>query len=207
MTPFSASVLGGTSGYVPKERRTASGKNKPTVAGDMYSLGVVLLLSFSPGAGCVTIQDVETEKITPMDALIQAKRARSALNEDVVDVLEGLLSDTPSLRPSARRILDGVSPSHPEPNPDSYFCRVTEEVPIYWTPTRGRRTRLVTEITNSRILDKIKLAVRPTMPQELGVGFDQAPGWAKLGFNIPKRDPVTNRLIMSGSRMTHNGRN
>ena len=177
MTALSASVLGGHDAYLPQERKTLSGKNRPTAKGDMYSVGVVLLLSFVP----IHIPEVEKLRKNPMDVIEELKPAAGRLDPVVLDVIEALLSHKPEQRPSARQILDGFSPSTGEQNLDSYFCRVADDVPAHWTASSGRH--LVSEVT-PREFERIRCAVQSTMPHELGVGFDQGQEWAKLGFQL-----------------------
>ena len=180
---FSVSQVGGTHAYMAPERLQTK-SNRPTVASDMFSVGVVLLLSFSPK----NIEQLEGREGTPKQIFTMVK---GHFATDLIATLENLLSNNPRDRPSARKILDE----------NGFFARAAADVPSWWiehghTPGSG----CAVPVSDPETLTRLESLIQPTRPDEFGLGFDQGVGWTQMGFNAQPTSRLANQGLCVSPR-------
>jgi serine/threonine protein kinase len=158
-------IVGGTGYCMAAERMTPEGKRRPTEASDMYSVGVVMLLSFFPSK----IEEIK-QKTHPAPKQLLQKVAQRLPDKHIGDILECLLSSRPEKRQSARKILDDEDAS-------SYFRHADADLPVYW-----QRSDPIVEITDAATKARVCDALQPASPDEFGLGLDQGKGWRDIGF-------------------------
>ena len=153
---------GWTEGYLALERE--KNKKEVTLKTDMFSVGVVLTLSFYPlEIDRVELQCVKNRKgpcknrcqCPPAEALSKCKAIHVLREKDqqgkklqvgVFEIIEKLLSDKPDERPLARELLEGKQWDDVAQQWDSsgmqhdtYFSRVDDDTPLYWMRPGGLR--------------------------------------------------------------------
>ena len=166
-------VVGGTPAYMAPERVQGA---KPSTAADMYSVGVVMLLCFTPSQ----IAEVTgAERRPPLEVLSHVRVELPSANYEM-DLVAAMLGDAHA-RPSARSLLDHV---------DSYFSR-SDEVPMYWRPGQGE----LLEVTDAYAMERIIQALHARMPDQFGKGRDGSDKpWNDLGLLL-RPDGTSDRSV------------
>jgi serine/threonine protein kinase len=199
----------GTPVYMAAERKV--NPRRVNAETDMYSVGVVLLLTFAP----VHIKRVEEKCVGPPQCMADADgmagvcdcaehRAfkctpKAVLQEcsrfmpsGVAEIIGLLLSDKPDTRPKARAVLEGSVPATQAgaSAQRGYFSQQNEETPAYWTdvPAHDQSPAKVVPITDDEMLAKLRRAIEPRMPHKFGQGVQKGLEWRNaLGFEFQER--------------------
>lgn len=163
---YSVSRVGGTLAYMAPERQIGQpGEKQPTLPSDMFSVGVVLLMSFSPAS----IKKIEARQVRAKHEFTSVKRR--SIPKDVHETLDRLLAENPQRRPSAREVLEQES---------GFFARAAADQPSWWSG--HAQSRYAVPVTDPETLDRLRSLVEPTKPDEFGLGLDKGAGWEQMGF-------------------------
>jgi serine/threonine protein kinase len=214
---------GGTQPYMAPERPTA--KSASTKKSDMYSAGVVMLLSLQ--VRCSPEGDVQLGHLddasqewppsippqlagdlpdgeawwkhwqTVMKAEVRETASETAMKVEVRELLTSLLSKDPRKRPDCRDLFGRAT------NHDSYFNRVDRNEPVYWEDMTRTTQELFELDPEGSQFAAVKEALNARMPSEFGQGHDAGESWDRLGLtdpddrtvNIVKAWRVQNRLV------------
>ena len=174
MTGLSCSSFGGTLCYTAPERQPGMpGHNKPTVESDMYSVGVVLLMAFSPEH----IDALERRETRPRDVF---QRVKASVPTSLQERLRCLLADHATQRPKARDILDDEC---------GFFARGVASSPSWWSISEHANGHgWASPVTDGETWTRLKALIEPTRPDEFGLGLDQGEGWKRMGFVRKSKD-------------------
>eukprot|EP01051_Picozoa_sp_SAG22_P004628 SAG22_NODE_253_length_13622_cov_15.026471_5_plen_471_part_00 len=143
----------------------------------MYAVGVVMLCCFTPDR----IAAITAPNSQPRNILAQV-RAEQGGAANGLDIADSLLSINPVGRPDARRLLDEV---------DGFFSRGDQDIPSYWFPGEDE----LIEVTDAGMMGRIKHAIDPQMPDELGKGRDGSDKvWIDLGLPLHE-DGTSDRSV------------
>eukprot|EP01047_Picozoa_sp_COSAG01_P010595 COSAG01_NODE_452_length_16879_cov_474.367223_9_plen_228_part_00 len=198
----------------PERKRNPRRVNVET---DMYSVGVVLLLTFAPkhikrveercvgpqggcmGDGNCDCAETRAFQCTPAAVLLEC---REFMPSGVAETLQQLLADRPEQRPQAREVLEGKVPNvrGGASRQRGYFAQQNEETPAYWTdvPAHDSGLPTVVPITDLGILQRLTRAMKPTMPEKFGHGLSRGLDWRTLGFESQETGDGSHRLVRDG---------
>jgi len=177
-TSGSTTIVGGTPAYMAPER-LAPYNQKPTHASDMFSVGVVMLLTYVPEM----IQLVEAKRCTPAKALQQKVSKVPAV---IMGEIAQMLNPTAAQRPTAGALLSNCT----------FFSHAENQIPYYWECQHGSETPIrdgVVEVTDRAVLDKIWATVAPSRASEFGLGRDSGHDWLDAGLLDPDQRNI--RLV------------
>eukprot|EP01043_Picozoa_sp_COSAG02_P044832 COSAG02_NODE_4041_length_5869_cov_2.628250_2_plen_785_part_00 len=161
--------VGGTLAYMAPERQPGKpGHNRPTLESDMYSVGVVMLMAFSP----TDIGSLEQHDTKPRQVF---QRVQANIPRNLQGRLRNLLAESPARRPSSRDILD---------DEHGFFARANADKPSWWIPPEQENAShgWAVPVTDDETWTRLKNFIEPTRPDEFGLGIDQGEGWKKMGF-------------------------
>ena len=176
--------VGGTEPYTAPERHGSA--TQPTPSSDMYSVGAVILLCFARDH----MQDARMEQPPGWHSTKGPNQLKwqqhwvqilgevqASMPREVCELVGELLDTHAPGRPTARVLF--------ERDRDSYFNRADEGYPVYWKHVCDDQVLRDLHEVEDETLGRIREALHPQMPDELGKGRDAGQTWVNMGLKDP----------------------